>query len=78
MVHSGTTSLDPSRLIKAADTPLLNWHAAPTLPVEISPNPNVYPISSSVIYSDSNVIETSFDEVLSVVLPINEINEDFE
>jgi predicted DNA binding CopG/RHH family protein len=78
MIHSGTTSLDPSHLIKPTDTPLLNWHAVPTLPAEIPPNPNVYPISSSTVYPSSNVIETSFEEVLNAVFPINEINEDFE
>ena len=71
MVRSGTTSMDPSHLIKAADTTLLNCHAAPVLPLEISPNPNVYPISSSVVYPCSNVIDISFDEVLNVVFPIN-------
>jgi len=43
MVHSSTTSLDPSHLIKAADTPLLNWHAMPVLPVEIPLNPMFTP-----------------------------------
>ena len=50
----------------------------PVLPDEISYNPNVYPISPSVVYPCSNVIESSFDEVLNAVFPINEINEDFE
>ena len=67
IVHSGTASMDPSHLIKAVDTPLLNWHAAPVLPLEIFPNPNVYPISYFVVYHCSNVIETSFDKVLNDV-----------
>ena len=70
--------MDASHLIKAIDTPLLNWHAASVLPLEISPNPNVYPISSYVVYPCSNVINTSCDEVLNAIFPINEINEDFE
>ena len=65
-------------MIKVVDTPLLNWHATSVLPIEIPPNPNVYPISSSIVYPFSNVIEASFDEVLNAVFPINEINEDFE
>jgi len=81
MVHASTTSSDQFCLIKAVDAPLLNWHAIPVPPVEMQPNSDVYPISSSFFvppYSDHNVIETSVDEILNTVFPNNEINEDFE
>jgi len=76
MIHSGATSSNPSRLIKAADAPLLNWHAAFVAPVDIQLNSDIYPISPYfIVPPNSDVTQTSFDEVLYVVFPINEINE---
>ena len=68
MIHSSATSSDPSHLIKVANAPLLNWNTVPVPPVDIQPNSDVYPISFSLVvppYSD--VVKTSFDEVLNVV-----------